>query len=81
MPAQYHEFHLIFMIFGRTDLRISVSKAKFDAESDFEVRFAIAPQKPNKIKKNCSRLKKHRTFLFRFFGVFSDAKGRRRLKI
>ena len=34
--------------FGRTDLRRVVSGAKFDAESDFEIRFAIAPQKPNK---------------------------------
>ena len=33
-------------IFGRTDLRIGVSGAKFDAESDFEVRLAVAPQKP-----------------------------------
>ena len=31
---------------GRTDLRIDVSGAKFDAESDFEVRLAVAPQKP-----------------------------------
>ena len=34
------------MFFGRTDLRIGVSGAKFDAESDFEVRFAVAPQEP-----------------------------------
>ena len=34
------------MFFGRTDLRTSVSRAKFDAESDFEVRLAVAPQKP-----------------------------------
>ena len=33
------------MIFGRTDLRIGLSGAKFDAESDFEVRLAVAPQK------------------------------------
>ena len=36
------------MIFGRTSLRISVSEAKLDAESDFEVHFAVAPQKPGK---------------------------------
>ena len=35
----------IFMIFGRTDLRISLSRAKFDEEADFEVRSAVAPQK------------------------------------
>ena len=34
------------MIFGRTDLRISLSRPKFDAEADFEVRSAVAPQKP-----------------------------------
>ena len=33
------------MIFGRTDLREGVSGAKFDAESDFEVRLAVALQK------------------------------------
>ncbi len=39
----------IFMIFGRTDLRISLSRAKFDAEADFDVRSAVAPQKPDQI--------------------------------
>ena len=34
------------MILGRTDLRISVSGAKFDAEADFEVRLPVAPQNP-----------------------------------
>ena len=38
------------MMFDRTDLRISVSEAKFDAESDFEVRLAVAP--PESIKNN-----------------------------
>ena len=33
------------MIFGRTDLRRGVSKAKFDEEVDFEVRSAVAPRK------------------------------------
>ena len=36
------------MIFGRTHLRISVSEAKFDAESDFEIHFAVASQKHRK---------------------------------
>ena len=35
--------------FGRADLSISVSRAKFDEESDFEVRSAVAPQKPRQI--------------------------------
>ena len=41
------------MILGRTDLRKGVSGAKFDAESDFEVRLAVAPQKPSQ---NCKKL-------------------------
>ena len=40
---------LFFTIFGRTDLRISLSEAKFDAEADFDVRSAVAPQKPDQI--------------------------------
>ncbi len=36
------------MIFGRTDLRTGVSKAKFDAEADFEVKSAVDPQKRHK---------------------------------
>ena len=35
------------MFFGRTDLRIDVSKAKLHAESDFEVCSTIALQKPD----------------------------------
>ena len=42
-----------FMKFGRTDLRRGVSGAKFDAESDFEVRLAVALQKPGQ---NCEKL-------------------------
>ena len=37
------------MIFGRTDLRISLSRAKFDAEADFDVRSAVEPRKPHQI--------------------------------
>ena len=33
------------MIFGRTDLWISQSKANFDEEADFEVRWGLDPQK------------------------------------
>ena len=33
------------MIFGRTDLWISQSRAKFDEEADFEVRSALDSQK------------------------------------
>ena len=41
------------MIAGRTDLRKGVSGAKFDAESDFEVRLAVVPHKPGQ---NCKKL-------------------------
>ena len=34
------------MNFGRTDLRKGVSGAKFDGQTDFDVRLAVAPQKP-----------------------------------
>ena len=37
------------MNFGRTELIISVSKAKFDEEADFEVHSALARQKPRQI--------------------------------
>ena len=40
---------MFLTIFGRTDLRKSLSIAKFDEESDFEVRLAVAPQKPRPI--------------------------------
>ena len=46
MLTQYYDFQLIFIIFGRTDFRKGVSGAKFDAESDFDVRLAVALQKP-----------------------------------
>ena len=40
-------------IFGRTtDLRISLSGAKFDEEADFDVRSAVAPSKPHGIHEN-----------------------------
>ena len=35
-----------FHDFSCADLRIGVSAAKFDTESDFEIRLAMAPQKP-----------------------------------
>ena len=37
------------MICGRTDLRINLSGAKFDAEADFDVRFAEACPNPRQI--------------------------------
>ena len=38
--------------FGRTDLRISLSRAKFDVEADFDVRSAVDRPKPRQISKN-----------------------------
>ena len=35
--------------FGRTDLRISLSRAKFDVEADFDVRSAVDRPKPRQI--------------------------------
>ena len=35
-----------FTMLGRTNLRIGVSGAKFDAEADFEFRLPLAPPKP-----------------------------------
>ena len=65
MSAQYYEFRqvLIFMIFGRTDLRKYESGAKFDAESDFEVRLAVGPRNPYQ---NCEKLLDISNF-FQFF--------------
>ena len=51
--------------FGRTDLRISLSRAKFDEEADFEVRSAVAPQKPCQIGK---KLKFRSNIFGDFFG-------------
>ena len=34
---------------GRTDLRISLSRAKFDVEADFDVRSAVDRPKPRQI--------------------------------
>ena len=38
---------MFLMSFGPADLRIGVSEAKFDAQSDSEVHSAVAPQKPH----------------------------------
>ena len=65
------------MIFGRTDLRISLSGAKFDPEADFDVRFAVARQNPRQIgKKQNFRPKFSRRI---FFGV-EKSNVRNRLK-
>ena len=56
---------LFSMIFGRTELIISVSKAKFDEEADFEVHRPPNPQNPNeKRKKLFFRTENFRQFFF-----------------
>ena len=47
----YPDHRPFLTIFGRTDLRISLSGAKFDPEADFDVRFAVARQNPRQIAK------------------------------
>ena len=54
------------MIFGRTDLRIGGSRAKFDVEVDGEVRFALAPPKPHEIKEKLSSRSKNFVDFFFF---------------
>ncbi len=49
-PPSFAAVKIMFLvILGRTDLRISLSRAKFDAEADFDVRSAVEPQKPHQI--------------------------------
>ena len=47
--SEVRDFDRIRVFFGRTDLRISLSRAKFDEQADFEVRSAVARQKPRQI--------------------------------
>ena len=58
------------MILGRTDLRISVSRAKFDAEADFEVRLPLDPPKPSE---NYEKQNFQRKFFVKHF--FSASKN------
>ena len=44
-----HEKFSNLTIFGRTDLRISLSETKFDAEADFDAHLAVAPPKSHQI--------------------------------
>ena len=82
----YHQFgaNHVFMIFGRTDLQIGVSRAKFDAESDFEVRLAVAPQKPGQISEKpfkSGRNFRTKSYLFAKFGGFWMSYSKLDLKI
>ena len=55
---------LFFAILGRTDLRIGVSKAKFDAEADFEVHL------PPAFPKSYEQIEKLRKMSGIFFSIF-----------
>ena len=61
------------MIFSRTDLRKGVSGAKLDAESDFEVRLAVAPPKSIKNSKTMMPETEKIPNLFFRFSAFSWA--------
>ena len=54
MLTQHYDFHSIFMISDCIDLRMDVSGAKVDAESDFEFHLAVDPQK---LDQNSEKLK------------------------
>ena len=54
-------------IFGRTDLRISLSGAKFDEEADFDVHSAAGPPKPHQIDEKL--IFRSENFADFFFGV------------
>ena len=72
-------------IFGRTDFRKGVSKAKFDAEVDFDVKKCLAPpksaenrEKPKKqIGVNKSKVANRPKRVFpKFRGDRSEVRGR-----
>ena len=65
-------------IFGRTDLRISLSGAKFDPEADFDVRFAVARQNPRQISKK--KIISIRNFHRKKFCCVEKSNVRNRLK-
>ena len=63
------------MNFGRTEVIIGASKAKFCRESFGEVRFCVAPQKPGKNKGKLVFEKKN--VERKFFGVEKSNVGNR----
>ena len=62
------------MIVCRTELKIGVSGAKFDVESDFEVHLAVASQKPCQNSKKLilltRKIRKHFRSKPQFFAIF-----------
>ena len=72
-PVKSMVFGRKHVIFGRPDLRISLSGAKFDAEADFDVRFSV--DRPNPC-----RINRKQNFSSENFAenVFSASKMKRR---
>ena len=71
----------LWVIFNRTDLRKAVSGAKFDAESDYEVRLAVDPPKSiSNDKKLISKTENNSDFFVSFLDVFGTARRHSRLK-
>ena len=67
-PPSFAAVTIMFLvILGRTDLRISLSRAKFDAEADFDVRLAVGRQKPSLLGEK--RNFRSENFAEFFFGV------------
>ena len=65
------ENNCFFAIFVRTDLRIDVSGAKFDAEAEFDVLNCLAPPKSRKnYRKLIPETQKNRIFSESFFRLF-----------
>ena len=54
MAERIHAYEKIsnLTFLSRTDLRISLSGAKFDEEADFDVHSAVGPLKPYEIDQN-----------------------------
>ena len=67
-PAPSSTTTFIFdAVLGRTDLRISLSRAKFDEQADFDVRSAVEPRNP---RQNGEKRKfRSENFADFFFGV------------
>ena len=57
---------MLWMFFGRTDLILGASKAKYCEELDFETCFYITPQIPQKSRKTDFRDRKISNFVFRY---------------
>ena len=69
------------MFFGRIDLRIGVSRATFDAKSDFEVHLAIAPPQSIKNEEKLFSETETNSNLFFVFLIFFSTTDKCRLRL